>query len=77
MLEFLDNPESGDDEGVLGDALQDESIGGDLEGDYQADFEPVNAIPYLDPGLLIALASLKKEDVITREEAREALGLEA
>ena len=75
MLEFLDNENTGDGEfDELGESLQDESIGADLEADYTPEYSP---IAYVDPGLLIALASLKKEDVITREEAREALGLEA
>lgn len=76
MLEFLDNEGTGDGEHELdlGDALQDESIGDDIEASYVPEYSP---IAFVDPGLLIALASLKKEDVITREEAREALGLEA
>jgi hypothetical protein len=76
MLEFLDNEYTGDGEDAeLGDALQSEALGEDLEAIFGAEDETAEHISFVDPGLLIALATLKKEDVITRDEAREALGL--
>ena len=73
MLEDILGPDEYDAE-AAGEALQDEAQSEDLEAGYVGDFKPIH---FIDPGVVLALIGLNKEDILTKNEVREALGYES